>query len=147
MAMGLAAATVSEASDLKLTIVNPDGLYDPAPNGYSHAVIVAGASRIAYIAGQGGEDATGKLSPDFAVQVKQAYRNLDAALRAIGAEPSQVMKLTVYVVDHEPSKLGVLAQNVMAMFGTTLPAQTLVPVPKLATDSMLFEVEAVVGLP
>jgi enamine deaminase RidA (YjgF/YER057c/UK114 family) len=29
------------------------------------------------------------------------------------------------------------------MFGNKLPAQTLVPVPKLAIDSMLFEVEAV----
>jgi enamine deaminase RidA (YjgF/YER057c/UK114 family) len=32
------------------------------------------------------------------------------------------------------------------MFGKTLPAQTLVPVPRLAVDGMLFEVEAVVVL-
>jgi enamine deaminase RidA (YjgF/YER057c/UK114 family) len=32
------------------------------------------------------------------------------------------------------------------MFGAKLPAQTLVPVPKLAIDPMLFEVEAVVLL-
>jgi enamine deaminase RidA (YjgF/YER057c/UK114 family) len=40
----------------------------------------------------------------------------------------------------------VLTQAVMGMFGSTLPAQTLVPVPKLAVDPMLFEVEAVVVL-
>ena len=56
------------------------------------------------------------------------------------------MKLTVFVVDHDMSKLGVLAENVTRMFGATLPAQTLVPVPKLAIDPMLFEVEAVVLL-
>jgi enamine deaminase RidA (YjgF/YER057c/UK114 family) len=50
------------------------------------------------------------------------------------------------VVDHDMSKLGVLTENVTRMFGDTLPAQTLVPVPKLAIDPMLFEVEAVVLL-
>ena len=44
------------------------------------------------------------------------------------------------------SKLGVLTQSVIEMFGANLPAQTLVPVPKLAVDPMLFEVEAVVVL-
>ena len=34
----------------------------------------------------------------------------------------------------------------MRMFGDRLPAQTLVPVPKLAIDPMLVEVEAVLLL-
>ena len=144
MTMGVPTATA--ANDLKLTIVNPQGLYDPAPNGYSHAVIATGGSRIAYIAGQGGEDSTGALSPDFAVQVKQAYANLRTALEGIGAKPNQVVKLTVFVVDHDQSKLGVLTRHVQEMFGEALPAQTLVPVPRLALDSMLFEVEAVAVL-
>jgi hypothetical protein len=45
-----------------------------------------------------------------------------------------------------PSKLEVLTKNVKEMFGEALPAQTLVPVPKLAIDPMLFEVEAVAVL-
>ena len=101
---------------------------------------------MAYISGQGGQDSTGGLSPDFAVQVKQAYANLRAALEGIGAKPDQVAKLTVFVVDHDMSKLEVLTRNVKEMFGEALPAQTLVPVPKLAVDPMLFEVEAVVVL-
>ena len=130
----------------ELTIVNPPGLYDPAPNGYSHAVVASGVGRVAYIAGQGGEDATGALSPDFPAQVRQAYANLRTALEAIGAKPSQVAKLTVFVVDHDPSKLGVLTQHVTETFADALPAQTLVPVPRLALDDMLFEVEAVAML-
>jgi enamine deaminase RidA (YjgF/YER057c/UK114 family) len=144
MATAFSNATAAGADDSRLTIVNPKNLYDPTPNGYSTAVIVPANARIAYISGQGGQDATGGLSPDFAVQVKQAYANLAAALNGIGAKPDQVAKLTVYVVDHDMSKLGVLSENVKAMFGETLPAQTLVPVPKLAVDPMLFEVEAIV---
>ncbi|MCZ4092482.1 RidA family protein [Sinorhizobium psoraleae] len=139
------AATANE-KDLELTIVNPKNLYDPTPNGYSTAVIVPREARVAYISGQGGQDSTGALSPDFAVQVKQAYANLRTALDALGARPDQVAKLTVFVVDHDMSKLEVLTRNVKEMFGGALPAQTLIPVPKLAIDPMLFEVEAVVML-
>ena len=139
-------STATTASDLKLTIVNPQNLYDPTPNGYSTAVIVPREGRIAYISGQGGQDATGALSPDFAVQVGQAYANLRTALDALGARPNQVAKLTVFVVDHDMSKLEVLTSSVKAMFGETLPAQTLIPVPRLAIDPMLFEVEATVLL-
>ena len=146
MTMGVPAVTTANENDRKLTIVNPKTLYDPTPNGYSTAVIVPGGARVAYISGQGGQDGTGGLSPDFAVQVKQAYANLSAALDGLGARPDQVAKLTVYVVDHDMTKLGVLTQAVQEMFGKALPAQTLVPVPKLAIDPMLFEVEAVVVL-
>lgn len=145
MTIGTPAASANE-SGRKPTIVNPKGLHDPAPFGYSHAVIAAAGSRVAYISGQGGMDGTGTLSPDFAVQVKQAYANLRTALDGIGARPDQVVKLTIFVVDHDQSKLGVLTQNVQEMFGAALPAQTLIPVPRLALDSMLFEVEAVAVL-
>lgn len=139
-------AISTAATAQQLTIVNPPGLGDPSPNGYSTAVIAPANARVAYISGQGGQDGTGGLSPDFAAQVAQAYANLAAALEGVGARPDQVAKLTVFVVDHDMSKLGVLTQNVTAMFGDRLPAQTLVPVPRLAIDPMLFEVEAVVIL-
>ncbi|MGO4659680.1 RidA family protein [Ensifer sp. 2YAB10] len=144
MTIGVPTTTTANEHNLKLSIVNPKTLYDPTPNGYSTAVVTPPGARVAYISGQGGQDGTGALSPDFSVQVKQAYANLRTALDALGARPDQVAKLTIFVVDHDMSKLGVLTENVKEMFGTALPAQTLVPVPKLAIDPMLFEVEAIV---
>ena len=129
-----------------LTIVNPPSLIDPTQYGYSTAVIVPAGARMAYVSGQGGEDRTGALSPDLATQVAQAYANLVAALDGIGARRDQVAKLTSYVVDHDMSKLGVLTRGAVETFGDRLPAHTLVPVPRLAVDGMLFEVEAVVVL-
>ena len=130
-------------STVTLTITNPAGLFDPAPYGFSHAVVASGGSRLAYIAGQGGEDSSGNLSPDFAEQVRQAYANLGTALEAIGARPDQVTKLTTYVVDHDMAKLEPMTRHLKALFGDALPAQTLVPVPRLALDGMQFEVDAV----
>lgn len=136
----------AQEANVKLTIVNPQGLYDPAPNGYSHAVVATGGRRIVMVAGQGGEEADGKLSPRFADQVKQAYANLRRVLDAVGAKPSQVAKITTYVAQYDQSLLPAMTEQVTATFGAALPAQTLVPVPRLALDDMLFEVEAVVVL-
>ncbi|MET3924352.1 RidA family protein [Devosia sp. 2618] len=135
------ASSAASANELN---INPPGLFDPTAFGYSQVVIAPGGSRIAYISGQGGAGSDRVLSPDFATQVAQAYANLGVALDGVGAKPNQVIKLTVYVVDHDPSKLGVLTEQVVKMFGAALPAQTLVPVPRLALDGMLFEVDAVV---
>ncbi len=136
-------AMPSDASGLQLDIVNSNELYDPAPNGYSHAVVATGGSRVAYIAGQGGEDKSGNLSDLFSDQVKQAYLNLKAALESVGAMPQQVTKLTTYVVDYDESKLEIMTEAIRETFGDALPAQTLVPVPRLALDGMKFEVDAI----
>ena len=39
------------------TLTNPAGLYDPAPNGYSHVALLQPGARLVFIAGQGGENA------------------------------------------------------------------------------------------
>ena len=109
-------ATAQEAK-VNTTVVNPAGLYDPAPNGYSHAIVAEGVTRIAYIAGQGGENQTGALAPKFADQVKQAYANLRTVLNAVGAKPHQVTKITTYVVDYDQSMLNVMTRHVKEMFG------------------------------
>ena len=146
MSLSNAIDAASEEATVSMTIVNPPRLYDPEPNGYSHAIIAKGGSQIAYIAGQGGEDETGKLSKAFSDQVRQAYANLRTALEAVGAKPEQVGKITTYVVDYDPSLLDEMTRHVRDLFGETLPAQTLVPVPRLALDGMLFEVDAIAVL-
>lgn len=130
-----------------LSFLNPTGLYDPRPNGYSHLAIVQGPARTIYIAGQGGEDVQGALSPDFATQVAQALSNLHTALRAARAQPGDVAKLTVLIVDHSEERLHLFGQALMAMWGDApTPACTLIPVPRLALDGMLFEIDATVVL-
>ena len=131
-----------------LILINPEGLYDPAPNGYSHVASVAAGTRLVFIAGQGGETEDGKLAPDFRLQVRQALRNLGIAISAAGASASSIAKLTVLIVDHSEQRLQVFGEELAAALGEgPKPACTLIPVPRLALDGMLFEVEAVAVLP
>jgi len=126
-----------------MQFINPATLYDPRPNGYTHVVIAEAPARLVYIAGQGGEDVNGVLSEDFATQVAQALANLRAALQAAGATLAQVAKVTALVVDHDEARLAVFSTALRAAWGDAPPpACTLVPVPRLALDGMLFEIEA-----
>lgn len=130
-----------------LTLMNPAGLYDPAPNGYSHVATLAPGTRVIHIAGQGGENERGELPSDFRLQVRQALHNLAIALAAAGARPSDVAKLTVLIVDHSEERLHVFGAELVRAFGDgPKPACTLIPVPRLALDGMLFEVEAVAAV-
>lgn len=139
-------ALATEDQSLTTKVINAEELFDPAPYGFSHAVVAKGAHHIAFVAGQGGEDKDGNLKEDFGVQVRQAYKNLMTAIKSTGASPKHVTKITTYVVDYDQTKLGIMTQELKAVFGDHLPAQTLVPVPRLALDGMLFEVDAIAVL-
>lgn len=129
------------------TLTNPAGLYDPSANGYSHLAEVRAGARLVFIAGQGGENEKAELAPDFRAQVRQAFANLRIALEAAGADPRDVAKLTVLIVDHTEAKLHDLGAELEQTFGPgKKPTCTLIPVPRLALDGMLFEVEAVAVL-
>lgn len=130
-----------------LALMNPAGLYDPSANGYSHVAALAAGTRLVLIAGQGGENEAGNLEPDFRLQVRQALGNLRTALTAAGAGARDIAKLTVLVVDHSEERLQVFGSELeRALGGGPKPACTLIPVPRLALDGMLFEVEAIAVL-
>jgi enamine deaminase RidA (YjgF/YER057c/UK114 family) len=126
---------------------NPEGLYDPSGNAYSHVAEVRADSRLLFIAGQGGEESNGRLSPVFAEQARQALANLELALASKGASLAQVFKLTLLIVEHSEARLGQWVAEADRAWGTSMkPTCTLIPVPRLALDGMLVEIEAVAAV-
>jgi enamine deaminase RidA (YjgF/YER057c/UK114 family) len=129
-------------------IVNPDGLHDPVPFGYSHTATIPAGTELVFVAGQYGSSADGEVvSMDFTEQVRQTFRNIGVALAAHGLDLSHVVQLRTYVVNHDVSKLGPIAGAVQEIWGTNPPTQTLIGVANLATPDVLFEVEAVAARP
>ena len=130
------------------TIVNPDGLHDPVPFGYSHTATVPTGTELVFVAGQYGSDSSGAVvSPDFGAQVRQAFGNLEVALAAHELDLSHVVQLRTYVVGPDFEKLGTIGQAVRAGCGETPPTQTVIGVAGLAMPDILFEVEAVAARP
>ncbi|MCG8285544.1 RidA family protein [Acinetobacter seifertii] len=124
-------------------IINPSSLYNPTSNAYSHVAVVQNFKNIIHVAGQGGENSKGELSPNFEEQVIQAINNIQHALKAANAELSNIAVLRVLVVDHSDEKHQILIKIMQNLWKNhPFPACTLIPVPRLALEHMLIEVEA-----
>lgn len=125
---------------------NPEGL--STPRGYSHVVEVT-SGRLVFIAGQVALDAKGNVvgADDFRAQANQVFENLRAALRSVGADFGNLVKINTYVLDM--SQLPVLREVRDKQFTGIdhRPASTLVQVQKLAQDQFLIEIEAVAVIP
>jgi reactive intermediate/imine deaminase len=91
-----------------------------------------------------GEDGSLVGRDDAAEQTRQIFRNMDKVLRAAGAGPADILKVTVYLTDiADRTRINPVRQQ---FFGAARPASTLVEVSKLAIPGMKVEIEAVVGL-
>jgi reactive intermediate/imine deaminase len=101
---------------------------------------------VLYVSGIGplAEDGSLVGRDDPAEQTRQIFRNMEKVLRAAGATPGDVLKVTVYLTDiADRTRINPVRQQ---FFGAARPASTLVEVSKLAIPGMKVEIEAVVGL-
>ena len=121
--------------------LNPEAL--PPPAGYSHVVELT-ARRLVYISGQVPLDRTGELvgAGEIEAQTRQVFENLSAALAAVGASWSDVVKLNYFLLDvgHVQTVRAIRDEYVDT---ERPPASTLVEVSRLALDGALIEIEAI----
>jgi enamine deaminase RidA (YjgF/YER057c/UK114 family) len=126
-----------------LEITNPAGIYDPRPHGYSHVASVPAWSQLVFVAGQGGSKTDGILSPDFRIQVAIVFENIAIALASKGLKMENIARLTTLVVDYDEDKHEILIEESNKIWpDQKFPVNTLIPVPRLALDGMLIEIDA-----
>ena len=129
--------------DKILEITNPDGIYDPRPHAYSHVASVLAKDLLVFVAGQGGSKANGVLSDDFRTQVKTVFENIEIALMSKGLNMQNIAKLTTLVVNYDDGKHHILIEESTRIWpDLKFPVNTLIPVPRLALDGMLIEIDA-----
>lgn len=108
---------------------------------YSPGVLAAGAVRTLYISGQVGIDASGRVPADFPGQVRAAFANLEAVLKAAGMGLADLAKVTAYLTD--PADYAAYGALRTELLKGHKPASTLVISAGLARPEWRFEIEAV----
>lgn len=117
----------------------------PRPRGYSNAM-TAPAGRVIAVAGQIGWDPSTRqlVADDLVAQTRKALENIVEVLRAAGAGPQEIIRLTWFITDKQAylthqKEIGAAYRSVM---GKHFPAMSVVVVSALIEDRAKVEIEA-----
>lgn len=131
---------------MSVTRFSPDGLQPRTP--YDHVAVATGSRHI-HVSGQIARlgDDTPVAPGDLTGQVAQALRNTGRALAGADASFEDVVRLTFYVTDWAPEKIGPFMagiESVVEELGLPwpLPPASLIGVDYLFEPDVLVELEA-----
>ena len=118
------------------------------PKGYANGILARGA--LIFVGGQIGWNAAQRFeTDDFVAQTRQTLQNIAAVLKAGGAGPEHMVRMTWYVVDRVEynarlKEIGGVYREVM---GRNFPAMTCVQVAALMESRAKIEIEVTAVLP
>jgi len=113
---------------------NPDSLFRSLEYGFSQ-IVAANGGKTVYISGQTAWDAQRQIigGTDLAQQARQALRNVQAAVEAVGG----------YIVNYRPEQADAVGGALREFFPREeRPASTWIGVSALAVSDFLIEIEA-----
>ncbi len=134
---------------MQVDFINPTSW--KAASGYNNGVLVTGAGRHLFLAGQVAWDADQNMVGvgNFPAQFRQCLENVVAILKAAGGAPEHIVRMTMFVSDkdaYEADLPGVGAAY-RDVIGRHYPAMSLVQVAALLEEGALVEIEATAVLP
>ncbi|MBB6306396.1 RidA family protein [Xanthobacter tagetidis] len=132
-----------------ISIYNPTDLGTPMGQ-YTHVTRVK-ASEFLFIAGMLSGDSQDNIvgEGDFNAQCTQVFKNVEAALRSAGADWSNVVQFTTYLVHSQdiPKFMDFRTREFPKMFPDgKYPPNTLLMVDRLVKEPFLVEVQTIAAL-
>ena len=123
--------------------INPDNLFPSLPYGFSQVVVGSGRKMV-FISGQTAWDEQKKIVGGDSVleQARQAFRNLETAMKAAGGGLTDIVAVRIYVVDYEAECGTAVGVALREFFSRNPPASTWIGVSALADPGFLIEIEA-----
>ena len=128
--------------------IDPPDVYMPYFNVYSQVVVSDKGGDLVSVAGTVSLDINRNLvgEGDMEEQVRQTFENVRRSLAAVGARPSDVVRINIFTLDVD-RYLQEGAPQHDPFFGNTKPASTLVGVTRLADPRYLVEIQVDAVLP
>lgn len=129
-----------------MEFLQPEGW--PRPRGYSNGIAASG--RMIFVSGMVGWDSEGVFhTDDLAGQVRQALANIVAVLRAGGARPEHIVRMTWYVLDKKEyvAAYPEIGAAYRELIGRHFPAMSTVQVAGLVEDRARVEIEVTAVVP
>ena len=133
---------------MPFTLINPESL--GAPSGYSNGLLTDATGKLLFISGQVAWDEKKQIvSDDFVEQFDRALANVIAVVNAAGAEPQQIVRLTIYVTDKLAyrERTREVGERYRKHLGKHFPAMVLVQVAGLLEDRAQVEIEGMALIP
>ncbi len=128
-------------------IILPEGW--PRPRGYANGAVATG--KYAVFAGQIGWNPGNCTfeSDDFTAQTRQALHNLVALLLAAGGRPTDLVRLTWYIIDREEylSATKQVGAAYREIIGNHYPPMSIIVVSGLLEERARVEIEATAIIP
>jgi 2-iminobutanoate/2-iminopropanoate deaminase len=126
-------------------IIAPSAL--PKPFGvWSPAILCSDVRRTLYISGLTSRDSSGAVvgEGDYTAQTRQICENLKATVEAAGGSLSDIVSVTVFVIDIE--QFDAIHRVRREYFPKDPPASTMVQVSRLVDKKCLIEINAIAAI-
>ena len=107
----------------------------------SPAVVTEGAGKIVWLAGHTGEtgDDGRSLAGNFDAQTRQVFRNIEKTLAAAGAKLSDLVTMTVYLIDARyTTRMTELRAEIL---GSDFPGSAAITVAGFADPTIMIEIQ------
>ena len=124
--------------------INPNSLFPSLPHGFSQVVIATG-KKMVFVSGQTAWDIQKNIVGGDSVleQARQAFRNLEKAMKSAGGTLKDVVALRIYVVDYQAESGTAVGTALREFFSAEKPpTSTWIGASALADPEFLIEIEA-----
>ena len=124
---------------------NPPELFNSLQYGFSQMVSSSGGTTI-HMSGQVAWDENQNIvgAGDLAIQTQQTFKNIDTALKTIGASINDVVSMRIYIVGEQMENSGCVGATLREWFSAeNAPATTWLGIHSLAQPDFLIEIEAI----
>jgi len=124
--------------------INPKDLFPSVRASFSQIVTSQGGKTV-YIAGQVAWDENRQIvgGDNLKEQTKQAFKNIETALKAVGGTMTDLVFLRIYIVDYQADKFKPILEVMREYLSEeNPPGNAVIGVQALAVPDFLIEIEA-----